>query len=754
MHKCFRCGTLFEGKFCPECGTPRQEEKTCPNCGATLAGSAKFCNECGYSFLPASAAEPQPSAQAAPPKERAPLFSPRALLLTHKILRIVPAALFALMAALVFAFLAAPVLEMNLLGLGGKLNAYRAINEPDTEFLRASIIALIVFAALSLPAGAILCVRAFRYRSAKGNRADFVPLPVYLAFLVIASIMISGIKKLDGGMGAVTVGACPVLILVFAIVFALFSATAVVLDFVIVRRSDELNAQLMEENRRRAELIANLTPPVPPQPVEKPRYRDVPKSTGIIKIADKYVRNKFRNWAIVLFPTLFVAVIFSVMFSFGTEEFIGDSLWGRRLVLTAVVFDFVYCLAALIAAIVLTRRMRVTTWSRKERSAAGPIALTVITALPAMFAFLFLIEALINPVVFGLTRNGARSSPRAFVAIIAFIPISFFIIALVNLIRQRKLNLTIFGTRKPKADALPTTDVRGLNGEYLKYYDAYRKYENYRLEKAAYGYEKFRYSRKRSYESKPPRFLLKLWANKLWISVTALILAVLIAVPCIVFPVLSNKFSISIAQEYKLQTYYGTSGSSYGGSAHTKLPILPKCDRRSDTAWEYFSGDYKSILKKIEKNNQKIETVKKPEELDKIMQENKKLGERLAKVKYKYLGLQFEYGEESTGRYLRRVLLDTSRCDSAENTLKTVKRVKLSSDKFFMQSYPNLTWEERVKRFTDELNAEIFYGDGSYQHAFVPSYAFAQIDFSKEGEYTVAWQDGWGSYSAAVTVVG
>lgn len=51
MHKCPECGQEFDGKFCPECGTLWQEDKICPNCGAKLAGSVKFCNECGYSFV-------------------------------------------------------------------------------------------------------------------------------------------------------------------------------------------------------------------------------------------------------------------------------------------------------------------------------------------------------------------------------------------------------------------------------------------------------------------------------------------------------------------------------------------------------------------------------------------------------------------------------------------------------------------------------------------------------------------------------
>ena len=32
--KCTNCGNDFEGKFCPECGTPAPRSATCPNCGA------------------------------------------------------------------------------------------------------------------------------------------------------------------------------------------------------------------------------------------------------------------------------------------------------------------------------------------------------------------------------------------------------------------------------------------------------------------------------------------------------------------------------------------------------------------------------------------------------------------------------------------------------------------------------------------------------------------------------------------------
>ncbi len=44
---CHSCGTAFEGKFCPECGTQASDNGswTCPKCGASCTG--KFCSECG-----------------------------------------------------------------------------------------------------------------------------------------------------------------------------------------------------------------------------------------------------------------------------------------------------------------------------------------------------------------------------------------------------------------------------------------------------------------------------------------------------------------------------------------------------------------------------------------------------------------------------------------------------------------------------------------------------------------------------------
>ncbi|MCD7729864.1 MAG: zinc ribbon domain-containing protein [Clostridia bacterium] len=50
IHKCYHCGTEYEGNFCPECGAKWLELTFCPECGADYNGTSRFCTHCGYSF--------------------------------------------------------------------------------------------------------------------------------------------------------------------------------------------------------------------------------------------------------------------------------------------------------------------------------------------------------------------------------------------------------------------------------------------------------------------------------------------------------------------------------------------------------------------------------------------------------------------------------------------------------------------------------------------------------------------------------
>lgn len=44
---CTACGTVANGKFCPECGQPMNAKLRCKSCQAELEGKPKFCGECG-----------------------------------------------------------------------------------------------------------------------------------------------------------------------------------------------------------------------------------------------------------------------------------------------------------------------------------------------------------------------------------------------------------------------------------------------------------------------------------------------------------------------------------------------------------------------------------------------------------------------------------------------------------------------------------------------------------------------------------
>ncbi|TLZ94145.1 MAG: hypothetical protein E6J95_04840, partial [Methanobacteriota archaeon] len=76
--QCARCGEIFEGRFCPRCGTPASMTSLpsaapespvgwpCPRCGTLFAGN--FCPRCG---LPRGAWAPRP----APPSSARPILT-------------------------------------------------------------------------------------------------------------------------------------------------------------------------------------------------------------------------------------------------------------------------------------------------------------------------------------------------------------------------------------------------------------------------------------------------------------------------------------------------------------------------------------------------------------------------------------------------------------------------------------------------------------------------------------------------------
>lgn len=67
MNKCTKCGTEFEGNFCPSCGTPFQVKMFCPRCGKEVLPNQRFCAGCGAQFGPPPQQQNVPAAPAPAP---------------------------------------------------------------------------------------------------------------------------------------------------------------------------------------------------------------------------------------------------------------------------------------------------------------------------------------------------------------------------------------------------------------------------------------------------------------------------------------------------------------------------------------------------------------------------------------------------------------------------------------------------------------------------------------------------------------
>ncbi len=319
MHKCTNCGSEFDGKFCPECGTKRVDELICPDCGAKATAGARFCAECGYSFAqpvkpaPANAepsavknAQPAQRVQSVQPatygdepvvnSATAPAADERsdrpeqkkrsgnplaAIAKVYKVLRFTPLVMAGLFAVSLFLFYLAPIAEVPELAMlgedGGLGSVYSVIEE-----LKVISIALIIFAAIAVIF--VLVAAKFTFGASKrdmeinmfgrfdltlGEVVSSLSVLLYLAAVILAGVAMGQVSALNddefGGIGmfssVVESGAALKLVMAFAIIFTVFAAAAVVARVFIGKKYPELwqkESSVRAERRakREAEIAA------------------------------------------------------------------------------------------------------------------------------------------------------------------------------------------------------------------------------------------------------------------------------------------------------------------------------------------------------------------------------------------------------------------------------------------------------------------------------------------------------------------
>ena len=227
MHICPECGGKFEGRFCPDCGAHWVEKKNCPQCGTEVDGAARFCGSCGYSFSGRQAAVQSGGVSEASIKKTA-IFYKYAVVV-----------LFGLLSALSFAFFAAPVSKDPFFGMSagsvydrlfgkeGDLSGFIGMVHIAPVFL--SVLGVLIFIG-----GIVMALT-----DAKGfNRLDQACLTFFILYMITSIGLMATVEE---GM---KVGACPVLMLIFSILFTAAAITVLVLRKRFYNRHSNLDDQI------------------------------------------------------------------------------------------------------------------------------------------------------------------------------------------------------------------------------------------------------------------------------------------------------------------------------------------------------------------------------------------------------------------------------------------------------------------------------------------------------------------------------
>lgn len=213
MNKCKNCGQEFEGNFCPVCGTKAGEE------GREEQKIKTVGNAGGWNI--------------------------------YTLTEFLPAVLIALFSVMTFLFFLAPVATAFDEGFGS-LYSFDNLFLTEIPGLKGSMIASIVFAAVGVVfsiAAVLVSIRRY-YRTVKLSKKLNLSVNkavsyigsaiIYSAILILGCVIMGQITSFDDGTGLLGVGACPILMIVFPLLFALLCAGAEIARIIIAKKHPDL----------------------------------------------------------------------------------------------------------------------------------------------------------------------------------------------------------------------------------------------------------------------------------------------------------------------------------------------------------------------------------------------------------------------------------------------------------------------------------------------------------------------------------
>lgn len=792
MYICTQCGAEFEGNFCPECGTKRENISLCPRCFAEIKDGVKFCSVCGLKNAEDQAVAEQAIAEETVAEETAeevaaaedvlpdeteqeysdeaadgfddelekdfteteeqaedPASKNNKLAAVRRCLYFAPVAAFTFLSVILWAFFAAPAATYDGISYG---NIYKFAG--DGEYLvslNGCARALIAFAVIAVLFSAFaLCARfllplagkKFKISSAQVRLtflADCAQCAVLLALFVIGAVICG---KANSAVSKV--GAAGPLVLSFSLFFLLVNVAAVVTDALLRKYNSAYSeAATLHENkidedaRLQAEKIAEQLALTRESGEDVPVYQKEPNK----KLAfEMYWLEKGKaflrmfTWAGLVLG--FALVMYNFHYDRSTDALNNGFLIVGRICVAAVI---ALCIGMLIHFL---RPARVPDKKRLASLKIGYILRLIWSVLLSLGIFIYVIiciqaaegfngsEAL-DKAIFGVTPAGITLS-------LLFLCAVPFALSITNIVLINRADKKYFSRREDGAydDGLaPMAERSKARKGYIVYmYDSRRN-----AGRAAVGKDV-----KTARYYKKERALL-----------TAAAITAVFALAAVIF------FSVIFAPRniYKLGKIENLSIGDSKGYVYRNLgdPFDKEEKGGAGEVWAYCSD---SLARTISEKSERLEVMKSQmsweniDSIEKLQAEISVLQARLASRRCSYIYVTFqsdlvtELSFEKNRRYAdeeqKTLSKITYACEGVKNSVYGAGAYK--SCYYAYEEKPTVS-RLSISQGALYLNVREYFTDGSLTNKIV------RFDVqSKSGLQTVDWEDEYGAHKLYLSV--